>query len=93
MMSWKWQRVFRRAIAGPGGAKARPICASAGSARKFKKNSASVMPPKSRNALKEYLASKGAKAEQMEACGMVVHGEGIAVSYDRFPGPDHVSNS
>lgn len=38
----------------------------------------------SRNALKEHLASKGIPKEQIEACGLVVHGEGIAVSYDRF---------
>ena len=37
-----------------------------------------------RNHLKEYLASKGVEKTQMEACGLVVHGEGIAVSYDRF---------
>ncbi|TWF54501.1 DNA primase [Neorhizobium alkalisoli] len=40
--------------------------------------------PESRNALKEHLASKGVPKEQIEACGLVVHGEGIAVSYDRF---------
>lgn len=40
--------------------------------------------PDSRNALKQHLASKGVEASLIEACGMVVHGEGIAVSYDRF---------
>lgn len=40
--------------------------------------------PESRNALKEHLASKGIPKDQIEACGLVVHGEGIAVSYDRF---------
>jgi len=40
--------------------------------------------PNNRNALKEFLSSKGVDAKQMEACGLVVHGEGIAVSYDRF---------
>src|SRR5690606_40439495 len=40
--------------------------------------------PESRNALKEFLAGKGVPREQIEACGLVVHGEGIAVSYDRF---------
>ncbi|CAD7038559.1 DNA primase [Pseudorhizobium halotolerans] len=40
--------------------------------------------PESRNALKEHLAGKGVSKEQIEACGLVVHGEGIAVSYDRF---------
>lgn len=40
--------------------------------------------PDSRNALKEHLASKGATKEQIEACGLVVHGPDIPVSYDRF---------
>ncbi|HEX2147304.1 MAG TPA: DNA primase, partial [Pseudorhizobium sp.] len=40
--------------------------------------------PESRNALKEFLSAKGVPKEQIEACGLVVHGEGIAVSYDRF---------
>lgn len=40
--------------------------------------------PDSRNALKEYLAAKGVAKEQVEACGLVVHGPDIAVSYDRF---------
>jgi DNA primase len=40
--------------------------------------------PESRSALKEYLAGKGIPKDQIEACGLVVHGEGIAVSYDRF---------
>jgi DNA primase len=40
--------------------------------------------PESRNALKEYLAGKGVPKEQIEACGLVVHGPEIPVSYDRF---------
>lgn len=40
--------------------------------------------PDSRSALKEHLASKGASKEQIEATGMVIHGEDIPVSYDRF---------
>ena len=40
--------------------------------------------PESRNALKEHLASKGVEREQIEACGLVVHGPDIPVSYDRF---------
>lgn len=38
----------------------------------------------SRNALKEHLAGKGVPKEQIEACGLVVHGPDIPVSYDRF---------
>ncbi|MDM9628764.1 DNA primase [Rhizobium sp. S152] len=40
--------------------------------------------PDSRNALKEHLAGKGVPKEQIEACGLVVHGAEIPVSYDRF---------
>ncbi|OHV82467.1 DNA primase [Ensifer sp. LCM 4579] len=40
--------------------------------------------PDSRNALKEFLAGKGVGKEQIEACGLVVHGPDIPVSYDRF---------
>jgi len=40
--------------------------------------------PDSRNALKEHLAGKGVDKAQIEACGLVVHGPDIAVSYDRF---------
>jgi len=40
--------------------------------------------PESRNALKEFLASRGVEKAQMEACGLVRHGEDIPVSYDYF---------
>jgi len=40
--------------------------------------------PDSRNSLKEFLASEGVEKNQMEACGLVVFGDDIAVSYDRF---------
>ncbi|OJF96767.1 DNA primase [Pararhizobium antarcticum] len=40
--------------------------------------------PESRNALKEHLAGRGVPKEQIEACGLVVHGPEIPVSYDRF---------
>ena len=40
--------------------------------------------PDSRNALKEHLANRGVEKEKIEACGLVVFGPDIAVSYDRF---------
>ena len=40
--------------------------------------------PNSRNALKEHLAGKGIDKGRIEACGLVVHGPDIPVSYDRF---------
>lgn len=42
--------------------------------------------PDSRNALKEFLASKNISQEQMIATGMLIHGDDIPVSYDRFRG-------
>ena len=40
--------------------------------------------PDSRNGLKEHLAANGIHADQMAAAGLVVHGDEIAVPYDRF---------
>jgi DNA primase len=40
--------------------------------------------PDSRNALKEFLAGKGIAREQMEACGLLVFGPDVPVSFDRF---------
>lgn len=40
--------------------------------------------PEGRNTLKEFLAGKGVPKDQIEACGLVVHGPDIPVSYDRF---------
>jgi DNA primase len=40
--------------------------------------------PDSRNGLKEHLAANGVSAEEMIEAGLVVHGEDIAVPYDRF---------
>ncbi len=40
--------------------------------------------PKSRNGLKEHLAANGVSADEMIKAGLVVHGENIAVPYDRF---------
>ncbi len=40
--------------------------------------------PDSRNALKEHLAARGVGKAEIEACGLVVFGEDVPVSYDRF---------
>ncbi len=40
--------------------------------------------PDGGNPLKAFLASKEIEKQQIEACGLVVHGPDIAVSYDRF---------
>lgn len=75
---------FEAQLQSSGGAKARAYLRerqlSAGIQKAFRIGFA----PDSRNSLKEHLAGKGVTPEQMEACGLVVSGEGIAVSYDRF---------
>ena len=38
----------------------------------------------SRNALKEFLAGKAVTKAQLETCGLVIHGDDIPVSFDRF---------
>ncbi|MEQ1900357.1 MAG: DNA primase [Devosia sp.] len=40
--------------------------------------------PDSRNGLKEHLAANGVSAQEMIETGLVVHGDDIAVPYDRF---------
>lgn len=40
--------------------------------------------PKGRYGLKEHLAAKGITADQMEEAGLVISGDDIAVSFDRF---------
>lgn len=66
------------------GAKARAYLRDRGLASATQQEFRLGYAPESRNALKEFLAGKGITREQIEACGLVVHGDGIAVSYDRF---------
>lgn len=66
------------------GAKARAYLRDRGLTSKTIETFRLGFAPESRNALKEHLAAKGVPKDQIEACGLVVHGEGISVSYDRF---------
>jgi DNA primase len=75
---------FEAQLQAPGGAKARSYLRDRGLSPQVQQTFRMGYAPESRNALKEFLAGKGITGEQMEACGLVVHGEGIAVSYDRF---------
>ncbi|WP_425419101.1 DNA primase [Oricola indica] len=67
-----------------GGAKARAYLRDRGLSGTTQKKFRLGYAPDSRNALKEHLAQKGASKEQIEACGLVVFGEDIPVSFDRF---------
>jgi len=66
------------------GAKARAYLRDRGLSGQTQKKFRLGYAPDSRNALKEHLAAKGASKDQIEACGLVVFGDDIAVSYDRF---------
>ena len=75
---------FRERLQAADGAKARAYLRERGLASTTQQAFRLGYAPDSRNALKEHLAGKGATKEQIEACGLVVHGPDIAVSYDRF---------
>lgn len=75
---------FEQKLQSAEGAPARAYLRERGLSAEMQKIFRIGFAPDSRNALKEHLAAKGIKPEQVEACGLVVHGEGIAVSYDRF---------
>ncbi|MGB7286018.1 MAG: DNA primase [Salaquimonas sp.] len=77
-------RYFEEQLHAPGGAKARAYLRERGLSPQTQKEFRIGYAPESRNALKEFLVAKGVKPDQIEACGLVVFGEGIAVSYDRF---------
>ncbi|WP_075289775.1 DNA primase [Pararhizobium arenae] len=75
---------FQDQLQTAGGAKARAYLRDRGLTGRTIETFRLGYAPESRNALKEYLATKGVAKEQIEACGLVVHGPDIPVSYDRF---------
>jgi DNA primase len=80
-MATRW---FQDRLQGPEGAKARAYLRERGLTSVTQQTFRIGFAPESRNGLKEFLASKGVAKDQIEACGLVRHGEGIAVSYDYF---------
>lgn len=75
---------FQEILQGGEGAKARAYLRERGILSATQARFRMGYAPDSRNALKEYLAGKGVEKEKIEACGLVVFGPDIAVSYDRF---------
>ena len=75
---------FQQQLQSAGGAKARAYLRDRGLTGRTIETFRLGFATDSRNALKEFLASKGVAKEQIEACGLVVHGPDIPVSYDRF---------
>ncbi|MGH6859968.1 MAG: DNA primase [Phyllobacterium sp.] len=75
---------FEEQLQAAGGAKARAYLRDRGLNAATQQAFRLGYAPESRNALKEHLAGKGATKEQIEACGLVVHGDDKPVSFDRF---------
>lgn len=75
---------FQDRLHGSDGAKARAYLRDRGLTPATQQSFRLGYAPDSRNALKEFLASKGVGKAEIEACGLVVFGEDIPVSYDRF---------
>ena len=75
---------FQERLQSAAGAKARAYLRDRGLTPATQQSFRLGYAPDSRNALKEFLASKGVEKAQIEACGLVVSGEDVPVSYDRF---------
>ena len=75
---------FEGKLQGADGAKARAYLRERGLTSATQAGFRIGYAPDSRNALKEFLADKSVEKEKIEACGLVVFGPDIAVSYDRF---------
>ncbi|CAG1010636.1 DNA primase [Rhizobiaceae bacterium] len=77
-------RFFQDQLQSAAGAKARAYLRERGLSAATQQAFRLGYAPDSRNALKEFLAGKGVEKVQIEACGLVVFGDDIPVSYDRF---------
>jgi len=80
-MATRW---FQERLQGAEGAKARAYLRERGLTSVTQQTFRLGFAPDSRNALKEYLASRGVAKDQIEACGLVRAGPDIPVSYDYF---------
>ncbi|MBA3448661.1 MAG: DNA primase [Pseudaminobacter sp.] len=77
-------KFFQERLQGADGAKARAYLRDRGLTPATQQSFRLGYAPESRNALKEFLAGKGIEKAQIEACGLVVSGPDIPLSYDRF---------
>lgn len=77
-------KYFEAALAHNIGARARGYLFERGVSAQSQSRFRLGFAPDSRNGLKEHLAANGVSAQQMIETGLVVHGEDIAVPYDRF---------
>jgi DNA primase catalytic core len=77
-------RFFEAALAGPQGQEARAYLERRGLSKADIERFRLGYAPHGRHQLKEHLAAKGFRADDMAASGMLIAGPDIAVSYDRF---------
>lgn len=77
-------KFFEAALHGPEGGKARAYLRERGLGPEVQARFRLGYAPASRSALKEHLASAGISQEQMIEAGLLIAGEDIPVSYDRF---------
>ena len=75
---------FEAALQGPDGGKARAYLRERGLSPETQKRFRIGYAPASRNALKEHLAAANITQEQMIEAGLLIAGDDIPVSYDRF---------
>ena len=75
---------FERELAGTRGSSARAYLDGRGIAAASRKTFRIGHAPAERHALRDALAAKGASVETMCEAGLLIHGEDIAVPYDRF---------
>jgi DNA primase len=80
----KAAQFFEAALHRPEGSKARAYLRERGLLPEVQKRFRIGYAPASRNALKEHLAAAGLDQEQMIEAGLLIAGEDIPVSFDRF---------
>jgi DNA primase len=80
----KATKFFEASLQAPEGAKARAYLRERELTAEFQKRFRIGYATPSRNALKEHLAGAGISQEQMIEAGLLIAGEDIPVSYDRF---------
>ena len=78
------ERVFEAGLNGPAGARARGYLSDRGLGPAVQQRFSLGYSAPERFALRDALAAKGVGVDQMIEAGLLVHGEGIAVPYDRF---------
>ena len=75
---------FEAALQAPGGARARGYLADRGVSAPLQRQFRVGFAPAERFALRDHLAERGVSRDIMIEAGLLIHGEDVAVPYDRF---------